>query len=231
VARESSPARRERTLRIVRGLRRAYPEARCALHFESPFQLLVATILSAQCTDAMVNRVTTELFPKYGTPEALAGADPAEVERLVKRTGFFRQKALSIQSAARDIVERFGGEVPGTMEELLTLRGVARKTANVVLGNAFGVPGLTVDTHMKRVSRRLGLTQQEDPVKIERDLAELVPRREWTDFSHRVIHHGRVCCGARAPRCEACPVREECPFPASAARRRAPAQRRSGAGA
>jgi endonuclease-3 len=221
MSRESAPARRERALRIVRGLRRAYPGAQCALHFETPFQLLVATILSAQCTDVMVNKVTAELFPKYGTPEALAGADPGEIERLIKRTGFFRQKTISIQSAARDIVERFGGEVPGTMEELLTLRGVARKTANVVLGNAFGVPGLTVDTHMRRVSQRLGLTQHDDPVKIERDLAELVPRREWTDFSHRVIHHGRVCCIARAPRCETCPVRPDCPFPASAARRRA----------
>jgi len=174
-----------------------------------------------------VNEVTAGLFSKFGTPEALADAPPAEVEALVRRTGFYRQKAKSIQSAARDIVERFGGELPGDMDDLLSLRGVARKTANVVLGNAFGVPGLAIDTHMKRVHQRLRLTNHDDPVKIERDLMELVPRTQWTAHTHRVIHHGRVCCDARRPRCEACPLREDCPFPDAPRRaitRRAPAR-------
>jgi endonuclease-3 len=217
--RESGAERKKRAQRIVRALRRAYPEARCSLDFESPFQLLVATILSAQCTDEMVNQVTAELFAEYPSPRALADAKPAEVERLVRRTGFFRQKAKSIQSAARDIVEKFDGEVPRTLEELVTLRGVARKTANVVLGAAFGVPGLAVDTHMKRVNRRLRLTTEDDPVKIERDLMELVRREEWTAYTHRVIQHGRVCCDARRPRCEACPLRSDCPHPGAARRR------------
>jgi endonuclease-3 len=213
--RERAAETRERALRIVRRLARAYPEAGCALHHEGPFELLVATILSAQCTDKMVNRVTPALFRRYPDAEALAGADPAELERLIRPTGFYRQKAKSLLHASRDIVERFSGRVPGTMEELLTLRGVARKTANVVLGNAFGVPGLTVDTHMKRIHRRLGLTRHEDPVKIEQDVMELVPRRHWTLYSHRMIHHGRVCCEARRPRCEACPLRPDCPWPES----------------
>ena len=210
---ESFEERKRRAARIVRRLARAYPDARCALHYETPFQLLVATILSAQCTDAMVNRVTPELFRRWGVPEKLAAAEPGEVEALVRPTGFYRQKAKSIQSSAQDIVARFGGEVPRTLEELVTLRGVARKTANVVLGNAFGIPGLAVDTHMARVNQRLELTREEDPVKIERDLAALVPRERWTDYTHQVIHHGRVCCRARAPRCAECPLRAECPFP------------------
>lgn len=213
--RESKAERKKRAQRIARALRRAYPEAKCALHFESPFQLLVATILSAQCTDEMVNRVTAELFAETASPEALADAEPGEIERLVRRTGFFRQKTQSIQSASRDIAEKFGGEVPRTLEDLLTLRGVARKTANLVLGTAFGVPGLAVDTHMKRVNRRLGLSGEDDPVKIERDLMDLVRREEWTDYTLRVIQHGRECCDARRPRCEACPLRSHCPFPGS----------------
>ncbi len=214
--RESKAERKKRAQRIARALRRAYPEAKCALHFESPFQLLVATILSAQCTDEMVNRVTAELFAETASPEALADAEPGEIERLVRRTGFFRQKTKSIQSASRDIAEKFGGEVPRTLEDLLTLRGVARKTANLVLGTAFGVPGLAVDTHMKRVNRRLGLSGEDDPVKIEHDLMDLVRREEWTDYTLRVIQHGRECCDARRPRCEACPLRSHCPFPGSA---------------
>jgi endonuclease-3 len=178
----------------------------------------VATILSAQCTDEMVNRVTAELFDRFGTPAALAAADPAVVERIVRPTGFYRQKARSIQSAARDLVERFGGEVPATLEELVTLRGVARKTANVVLGNAFGVPGLAVDTHMARVNQRLRLTRHEDPVKIEADLMQLVPRERWTRYTNQVIHHGRVCCHARKPRCDECPLRADCPYPRARAR-------------
>ena len=208
---ESQKARAERAQRIVRALDRSYPEVRTALHFRSPFELLVATILSAQCTDEMVNRVTRELFARFPDAAALAAADPAEVERRVRPTGFYRQKARSIQSAAQGLVERFGGEVPAKLEDLVTLRGVARKTANVVLGNAFGVPGLAVDTHMARVNRRLGLTRHDDPVKIEADLAELVPRAHWTRYTNQVIHHGRVCCEARRPRCEACPLEALCP--------------------
>lgn len=211
MARESAELRKKRAARIVRRLARAYPDAHTALHFDNPFQLLIATILSAQCTDEMVNRVTAELFPKFGTPEALADADPAEVEELVRPTGFYRQKAQSIRSAARDIVELFDGEVPRTLEELVSLRGVARKTANVVLGNCFGVPSLAVDTHMKRVHRRLGLTRSEDPVTIERELMALVPRKEWTQHTHRVIHHGRTICKARAPHCDGCPIQPDCP--------------------
>jgi endonuclease-3 len=226
--RESGAARRARAARLVRRLRDAYPDARVALEWRTPFQLLVATILSAQCTDKKVNEVTRELFRAHGTPAALAGADPARIERIVRSTGFYRQKTKSIQSAAADLVERFGGKVPRTLPELVTLRGVARKTANVVLGAAFGVPGLAVDTHMIRVNQRLGLTQEQDPERIERDLAALLPEAEWTAWTTRVIHHGRVCCTARAPRCEACPLRPDCPWPAAqarAARGRRPARR------
>src|SRR5262245_61887389 len=219
VAGESFEERKRRAGRITRRLARAYPDAKCALHYQTPFQLLVATILSAQCTDAMVNRVTPELFRRWGTPEKLAAADPAEVEALVRPTGFYRQKAKSIQSTARDIVERFGGGVPRTLDELVSLRGVARKTANVVLGNCFDTPGLTVDTHMTRVNQRLRLTRQGDPVKIERDLMELIPAREWTMYSHRVIAHGREVCEARSPECPACALRAECPYPTSPAAR------------
>ncbi len=211
MAEESSTDRKKRAGRIVRKLARAYPDADCALHYQNAFQLLIATILSAQCTDSMVNQVTAELFPKFGTPEALANAEPSEIEQLIRRTGFYRQKTKSIQAAARGVCEDFEGEVPRTLDELVTLRGVARKTANVVLGNCFGVPGLTIDTHMKRVNRRLGLTTEENPDKIERDLMTLVPEKEWTVYSHRVITHGRECCDAKRPNCSACPLREECP--------------------
>jgi endonuclease-3 len=211
--RETVAARCARALRIVGLLARSYPDAACALQHRSPFELLVATILSAQCTDKKVNQVTPALFARFPTPKAMAAADPAELERLIQPTGFFRQKAKSILSASQDLVAHFGGRVPGTLEALVTLHGVGRKTANVVLGSAFDVPGLTVDTHMIRINRRLGLTRQTDPEKIERDLMQLVPKPEWTPYSHRVIHHGRVCCDARRPRCEACPLREECPWP------------------
>jgi endonuclease-3 len=213
--RESQPDRRKRALRIAGKLARAYPDADCALHYESAFELLIATILSAQCTDKMVNSVTPALFARYPDAEAMSRAEPAEVESLIRSTGFFRQKTKSLIDASTDIVEKFGGEVPRTLEELTTLRGAARKTANVVLGNAFGVPGLTVDTHMKRVNTRLGLTRHGDPVKIERDLMELVPEKDWTAYSHRVIHHGRQCCDARKPQCERCPLRSDCPWPDS----------------
>jgi len=217
--RESAAARRERARRIDAALAAAYPDAACALHHRSAFQLLVATILSAQCTDKKVNEVTPALFQRFPDASVLAQADPAEVERLIQPTGFFRQKTRSLLAVAHDLVERFGGRVPRTLEELTTLHGVGRKTANVVLGNAFDVPGLTVDTHMTRVNRRLGLTAHEDPAKIERDLMELIPEAHWTLYSHRVIHHGRVCCDARRPQCERCPLRALCPWPASAARR------------
>lgn len=216
--RESAAARGARALRIVRLLARHYPDASCALRHRNAFELLVATILSAQCTDKKVNEVTPALFERFPTPGAMSAASPAEVERLIQPTGFYRQKAKSILSVATDLVERFEGRVPSTLDALVTLRGVGRKTANVVLGDAFGVPGLTVDTHMTRVNQRLGLTRESDPEKIERDLMKLVPEREWTRYSHRVIHHGRVCCDARRPRCETCPLREQCPWPKRAVR-------------
>ncbi|HEY5656956.1 MAG TPA: endonuclease III [Myxococcota bacterium] len=213
MTRESPADRKRRARRIARALERAYPAAECALHFDTPFQLLVATILSAQCTDEKVNQVTAVLFRRHGSAPALADADPAEIEALVRPTGFYRQKAKSILATAREVVERFGGEVPKTREELVSLRGVARKTANVVLGNAFGIPALAVDTHMKRVHQRLGLTGSDDPDTIERDLMELVPEPEWTLYTQRAIHHGRVCCSARSPRCDTCPLRADCPWP------------------
>jgi endonuclease-3 len=176
--------------------------------------------------------VTPALFDRWPDAKAMSEADQADVEAIIRPTGFFRQKAKSLVGTSADIVEKFGGEVPRTLEELTTLRGVARKTANVVLGNAFDVPGLTVDTHMKRVHQRLGLTRHDDPVKIERDLMELVPRKAWTAYSHRVIHHGRVCCDARKPQCERCPLRSDCPWPdsaaARAARKKKPARRKAG---
>ena len=217
--RETRTQRARRAFRIVRALAQAYPDAACALHFDTPFQLLVATILSAQCTDAKVNEVTRMLFRRFGTPRALAEADPVEIEAIVRPTGFYRQKTKSILATACELVEKHAGTVPKTLEELTKLRGVARKTANVVLGTAFGIPGIAVDTHMTRVNQRLRLTESDDPVRIERDLMELVPEAEWTQYTHRVIHHGRVCCTARAPRCDGCPLRRDCPWPTSRASR------------
>jgi endonuclease-3 len=230
---ETQDARRARAARIAKRLARAYPEVRCALAHHNPFELLIATILSAQCTDARVNEVTARLFARYATPAALAAADPADVEAIVRPTGFYRQKTKSIQAAAQGIVSDFGGEVPRSLEQLVSLRGVARKTANVVRGVAFGEPGLAVDTHMRRVSRRLGLVRGDDPDEIERELASLLPAREWTAWTLRVIEHGRTVCSAARPRCEACPVAPECPSagkPAAAkkAPARADAPRRAG---
>ncbi len=213
--RESRAARQRRAAAIIARLAEAYPRAECALRYRSPFELLVATILSAQCTDKKVNEVTPVLFTRFPDARSMAAGAPEEIERLVQPTGFFRQKARSILEASRDLVEHFDGEVPATLEALVTLRGVGRKTANVVLGNAFGVPGLTVDTHMTRVNRRLGLTEHEDAERIERDLMALVPEREWTSYSHRVIAHGRQCCDARRPKCDPCPLRALCPWPDS----------------
>lgn len=217
--RESKAARRERAAGVLDRLRALYPDASTELEASNPYELLIATILSAQCTDKMVNSVTPALFARFPDAKAMSQAETEELEVLIRSTGFFRQKTKSLINASTDIVEKFGGEVPRTLEELTTLRGAARKTANVVLGNAFDIPGLTVDTHMKRINTRLGLTRNEDPVKIERDLMELVPQKDWTWFSHRVIHHGRQCCDARKPRCEQCPLRSDCPWPDSAAAR------------
>ncbi len=197
---------------IVRLLRATYPDAACELVHGNAFELLVATILSAQCTDVRVNMVTPVLFARYATPEALAGADRAEVEEIIKSTGFYRNKAKSIQESAQRIVTVYGGEVPRTLDELLTLPGVARKTANVVLGVAYGIAsGVVVDTHVKRLAARLGLTTQSDPEKIEKELMALLPREEWVEFSHLLIFHGRRCCDARKPNCAACSVYALCP--------------------
>jgi len=211
VAREGLAARRTRARAIARALGRAYPEAWCALDYKTPWQLLVATILSAQCTDAMVNRVTPVLFAEFPTPADLAAAPPARVEELIKPTGFFRQKTKAIQTTARAIAEAHGGEVPASMEALTALPGIGRKTANVVLGTAFGEPAIFVDTHVRRLANRLGLTVEDDPDKIERDLQGLLPARDWTAFAHRMIHHGRRICEARRPRCSVCPLGRWCP--------------------
>jgi endonuclease-3 len=202
----------ERAPEIVRILGEAHPDATVALRFSNPLEMLVATVLSAQCTDERVNQVTEALFRKYRTPEDYLKVPEAELAADIKPTGFFNQKTRSIRGACQRIVEAYGGSVPGTMEDLLTLPGVARKTANIVLGNAFGVvEGIAVDTHVRRVSQRLGLTQQEDPDKIERDLMALVPRDRWFGFTYVLIDHGRAVCVARTPRCEICPVTHLCP--------------------
>lgn len=196
---------------IIRILARLYPDAECALHHESALQLLIATILSAQCTDARVNLVTPALFARYPTAEAYATAKPHELELMIQSTGFFRNKARNIIACCKKMVEEHDGKVPDTMEELVALPGIGRKTANVILGNAFATPGIPVDTHVSRLSRRMGLTKHTDPVKIERDLMELVPRKEWTDFGHRMIFHGRRVCTARKPNCPGCGLKDVCP--------------------
>ena len=211
VARESKAARRTRAQAIARGLAKAYPDAWCELDYRTPWQLLVATILSAQCTDKMVNQVTPELFAEFPSPGALAAAPPPQIERLIHRTGFFRQKTKSLQGAARGVVERHGGEVPAEMEALTKLAVVGRKTANVVRGTAFGLPAIFVDTHVARLANRLGLTLSDDPKQIELDLQDLLPPKQWTAFAHRLIHHGRRICAARKPRCSVCPVARWCP--------------------
>lgn len=197
---------------IYSRLRREYPDARCALNFSNPHEMLFATILSAQCTDAMVNKVTEKLFARYPTLEDYAAADPLELQQIVKPTGFFRQKAKNLQAAARKLLDDFGGEVPQTMQELTTLPGAARKTANIVLGNSFGkVEGIAVDTHVRRLSQRLGLTDNEDPVKIEKDLMALVPKDKWFHLSYLFIEHGRAVCRAPVPRCGDCVLSDICP--------------------
>lgn len=209
---EAAPERKKRAGRIVRLLKKEYPDARCSLNYSNPLELLVATILSAQCTDERVNLVTAELFRKYRTAEDYARAPAAELERDIRSTGFFRNKARSIQGACRLIAERHEGRVPDTMEELLELPGVARKTANVVLGNAFGVAsGVVVDTHVARLSERLGLSSEKTPEKIEQDLTSLVPKSDWILFPHLLIAHGRKVCKARGPLCGECVLAKLCP--------------------
>lgn len=208
---------------IIARLRRRYPEAKCALDHQNPLELLVATILSAQCTDARVNLVTKDLFARYRTAVDYANAIPAVFEQEIKSTGFFRNKTRSILAMAQALMERHGGRVPNTMAELTALPGVGRKTANVVLGTAFGInEGVVVDTHVSRIANRLQLTRQHDPVKVEQDLMKLVPRKEWSDFSHLLIHHGRQICEARKPKCEMCPVNDLCPSAATPPARRSP---------
>lgn len=208
---ETLQGKRRRVLKIFRKLRRAYPDSRCALHFKTPWELLVATVLSAQCTDKLVNRVTPDLFKKYRSVRIFASADPREVEKSIRSTGFYRNKTKSILGAAKAVLERFGGEVPSRMEDLTTIPGVGRKTANVILGNAFGIPGIPVDTHMIRINRLLGLTRHTDPAKIEFDLMELVPKKNWTLYSHLIIRHGRTRCFARWSDCKHCEIRGLCP--------------------
>ncbi|MFS8742016.1 endonuclease III [Synechococcus sp. WC10meta] len=208
----SKRALRQRALEILLRLKRHYPNSKCTLHYQTPLQLLVATILSAQCTDERVNQVTPELFRRFPDAQALATAPREEIEALIRPTGFYRNKAKHIQEACRKILTDFGGQVPRTMPELLTLPGVARKTANVVLAHAFGInAGVTVDTHVKRLSRRLGLTEHEDPVRIERDLMQLLPQVDWENWSLRLIEHGRAICTARQPLCQQCFLADLCP--------------------
>jgi endonuclease-3 len=200
-----------RVAAILDLLARTYPDPTTALRFGNPLQLLIATILSAQCTDERVNLTTPALFARYPDAAAFAAATQAEIEDLIRSTGFFRNKARAIRECCADIIGKHGGEVPGSLEALTALRGVGRKTANVVLGNAFGIPGIVVDTHVQRLSRRLGLTPETDPVKIEFALMPIVPRERWTAFSHWLILHGRRVCVARKPRCSICPLAPHCP--------------------
>jgi endonuclease-3 len=212
MAREPLSAKKARTAKIISGLRSAYPTAHCELNYSNPLQLLLATILSAQCTDKQVNIVTAELFKHFRTARDFADADLTELERAIRRLGFFRMKAKNIKACCQALVDRHAGEVPRTMEELNHLAGVGRKTANVVLGNAFGVNvGIVVDTHVARLSQRLRLTKHTQPEKIEQDLMQLVPREDWTMFSHWLIWHGRRRCFARKPDCEHCEVCDLCP--------------------
>src|SRR5213595_2170081 len=210
--RETKSQKKTRAEKIIKLLKRAHPDAKCALNHSNAFELLIATILSAQCTDERVNKVTADLFRKYRKPEAYLKVPATELQEDIRTTGFFRNKTKSIQGACKMLVEEFAGEVPKTMEELLKLPGVARKTANVVLGVAYGIAaGVVVDTHVGRLSNRLGLTKQKDAVKIENDLLKLVPKKDWIIFSHLLIFHGRRVCRARRPLCEECTLEPLCP--------------------
>ena len=204
--------RRNQAKKIVRQLKRDYPDAVCALNYETPVQLLVATILSAQCTDERVNIVTAKLFKRYPTAEKLAAAPIRSLEKLVQSAGFYRNKAKNIKACCQSLVSEYGGQVPRDMAALVQLAGVGRKTANVVLGTAYGLPtGVVVDTHVGRLSRRMGLTTKKDAVQVERELMEILPSKEWIDYSHRMIYHGRAICKARKPDCEACTFERFCP--------------------
>lgn len=211
--RESQAQKAARAKRLIAQLEKAYPDARIALNFSNPLELLVATILAAQCTDERVNRVTASLFKKYRTARDYARADPPTFEGEIRSTGFYKAKTKSILEMARALVERHGGEVPDTLEELVKLPGVGRKTANVVLGNAFGQQAIAVDTHVFRVSQRLELGASDDPDELEAQLSEVIPRTKWTAFTHLMTTHGRRTCTARAPKCPRCPVRALCPWP------------------
>ena len=206
-------ANRERAPVVFERLKRAYPDARCSLDYTTPLELLVATILAAQCTDVRVNKVTRKLFERYRTPGDYAGAPRKELEQDIRTCGFFRQKAKGIAGACSKIAGEFGGEVPGTMDELLALDNVGRKTANVMLAECFSTPSIIVDTHCRRVAQRLGFTKNTDPAAIEQDLMKVWPRDTWTLFSHCIVFHGRALCSARAPKCSRCPLADLCPFP------------------
>ncbi|PQO38110.1 endonuclease III [Blastopirellula marina] len=209
---EDLAERKAQARRVVRQLKKDYHDAECALNFDSPFQLLIATILSAQCTDVRVNIVTKDLFAKYPTAEKMAVAPVKTLEKIIQTTGFFRNKAKNIHAASQALVDDYDGEVPKDLAKLVELPGVGRKTANVVLGTAFGIPsGVVVDTHVGRLTRRLGLTEKADAVKVEEELMEVVPKKEWINFSHRLIHHGRAVCNARKPKCEECHFLKFCP--------------------
>jgi endonuclease-3 len=209
--RKSLPEKKVKAKAIYRQLTKSYPNVRCELDYNSAFQLLVATVLSAQCTDKRVNQTTPALFKKYPNPKKMAIADLIDIQRLVKSTGFFRAKAKNIKALSNKIMEEFDEDVPSNLEDLITLPGVGRKTANVVLGHAFGIPGITVDTHFGRLSRRFGWSKQSDPVKVEFEVGELIPEKEWTNLSQRMIWHGRRVCHARKPACGACPLAKLCP--------------------
>jgi endonuclease III len=208
---ETPLAKTRRARTINRELGRIYPDAHCELDFTNPLELAVATILSAQCTDARVNMVTPALFKRYPTAKDYAGADRAELEKMIQSTGFFRNKTTSLIGLGQALVERHHGEVPNRLDDLVKLPGIGRKTANVILGNAFGIPGLTVDTHFGRLVRRLDWTQETDPVKVEYAVMDLIPKKEWTDLSQRLIWHGRRCCYARKPDCAHCGIARWCP--------------------
>jgi endonuclease-3 len=200
-----------RALKMIELLKAEYPDAHCMLDFSSAFELLIATILAAQCTDAMVNRVTPGLFEEYPTPRAFVDARGEDIEKVIYKTGFYRNKTKSIKKCCESLIERHGGEVPQTMEELVALGGVGRKTANCVLGNIWGIPGIVVDTHVKRISNRMGYTVESNPDKIEQDLMKIVPEAEWILFAHLITDHGRKCCTALKPMCDQCPVEHLCP--------------------
>jgi endonuclease-3 len=209
--RKSLPEKKVRAKAIYRQLTKNYPNVRCELDYNSAFQLLVATVLSAQCTDKRVNQTTPALFKKYSNPKKMAKADLKDIQRLVKSTGFFRAKAKNIKALSNKIIEEFDGDVPSNLDDLITLPGVGRKTANVVLGHAFGIPGITVDTHFGRLSRRFGWSKQNDPVKVEFEVGDLIAEKEWTNLSQRMIWHGRRVCHSRKPACGACPLAKLCP--------------------